>query len=87
MICSDSQSVLSSLAQGTFGSSSEMAAVRDALRRVEGNVVFQWVSGHCGLLGNKEADQAAGEAANLEIRDGELHHVQQPVSYQAAIRP
>jgi hypothetical protein len=40
------------------------------LRGLKGRVCFQWVLAHCGLLGNKRADEKARKYADLGPADG-----------------
>ncbi len=68
---------------GAFDRHPDMGTIRRSLSRLRGDVVFQWVPGHCGLLGNELADQAAKEATTLADDDhGPVGPA--PVSYQAA---
>ena len=80
LICSDSQAALAALDNRLTGSSSDMGAVRQRLRLVRCSVFFQWVPGHCGLLGNELADQAAREAAT----DRSGRYPPLPVSFASA---
>ena len=50
---------------------------------MNGEVVFQWVPAHCGLLGNEGADQAAKEAASSP-EEGGPDQRPQPLSFRAA---
>ena len=43
-----------------------------AIKHSTSKVVFQWVPGHRGIKGNKEADQAAREAAKLTQEEAPL---------------
>ena len=62
-----------------IGKNYEISCVKQCLRMVRCSVSFQWVPGHCGLLGNDLADQAAREAA----ADQSGRH-NMPVSFAAA---
>ena len=61
-----------------------MGDLEQALRRVMGEVVFQWIPGHAGFLGNERADQEAKLAATSPAAgaSGALPRV--PVSFRAA---
>ena len=78
LICSDSKAALAALDSGSPGVGSNLSYVRQLLGQVRSTVLLQWVPGHCGLLGNEWADQAAKEAA--ADRAGEPR----PVSWAAA---
>jgi ribonuclease HI len=85
LVCSDSRSALVSLGSGSSAANPIMGKLRQSLRDVRGRVVFQWVPGHCGLLGNEMADQAAGEASRMRTEGGDWEAVPPaPVSFQAA---
>jgi hypothetical protein len=51
-------------------SHSVLAPLQARLRSLKGRVCFQWVPAHCGLLGNKRADEEAKKAAGLGPDDG-----------------
>jgi ribonuclease HI len=83
LVCSDSMSALAALrARPKPGDYGPLARARELLRRVTGEVVFQWVPGHCGLLGNEVADQAAREAT-LPPEEGGPAQRPLPVSFRA----
>ena len=68
MIVTDSQAGLRAL-QGVNGGwenprVARVASAGRALGREGKKLVFVWVPGHCGLVGNEWADAAAGEAAS-----------------------
>ena len=66
MVVSDSQAALRALAAGGGGWLPEILARGRRIGRELGNMgkemVFVWVPGHCGLIGNEWADAAAGQA-------------------------
>jgi hypothetical protein len=47
-----------------------LALLRARSRGLKGRVCFQWVSAHCGLLGDKRADEEARKSAGLGPDDG-----------------
>ena len=82
LICSDSQSALSALRKGELKDYPTLAEVVGVLKSVSCEVLFQWVPGHCGLLGNEKADQVARESALAGRRDGRSQTA--PISLKAA---
>jgi hypothetical protein len=70
LICSDSQWALNVLKEIGHSAHSALAPLRACLRGLKGRVCFQWVPAHCGLLGNKRADEEARKAADLGPADG-----------------
>jgi ribonuclease HI len=70
LICSDSQWALNALNESGHSAHSVLAPLRARLRGLKGCVCFQWVPAHCGLLGNKRADEEARKAADLGPDDG-----------------
>ena len=62
LVCSDSLSALTAL-DSCLASKGPLGPVIQQLRQVRCSVSFQWVPGHCGLMGNETADRAAREAA------------------------
>jgi ribonuclease HI len=69
LVCSDSQSALACLEKGVPGKHTLWASIWQLLGEIDGDVLFQWVPGHVGLVGNELADQAAKEAADPEHPD------------------
>ena len=61
LICSDSLSSLAALKGGEKANHPILSLIRDQLELVVCEVMFQWVPGHVGLLGNERADQVAIE--------------------------
>ena len=66
LICTDSQAVLTALKSGKSGTSLALHELRSRLGLVSGEVILQWVPGHCGLAGNELADQAANHARSAD---------------------
>jgi ribonuclease HI len=62
LICSDSQWALNALNESGHSSHSVLAPLWARLRGLKGRVCFEWVPAHCGLLGNKRADEEASKA-------------------------
>jgi ribonuclease HI len=79
LICSDCRSALSALSAGVSESDPLLGQLRRSLRRVAGEVVFQWVPGHCGLFGNELADLAARTATHRTALGNDA-----PVTFAAA---
>jgi hypothetical protein len=70
LICSDSHWALNALKESGHSSHSVLAPLQAFLKGLKGRVCFQWVPAHCGLLGNKRADDEAMRAVNLGPDDG-----------------
>jgi ribonuclease HI len=70
LICSDSRWALNALKESGHSTHSVLAPLRARLRGFKGRVCFQWVPAHCGLVGNKRADEEARKAADLGPADG-----------------
>ena len=84
LVASDSQSVLSAVCNGSLNSHQTLGDLKLLLQKVKGEVVLQWVPGHCGLAGNERADQEARRAASTDPTGNAGPRAQVPVSYQAA---
>jgi hypothetical protein len=69
LICSDSQWALNALKENGHSAHSVLAPLQARLRGLKSSICFQWVLGHCGLLGNKRADEEARKAADLSPAD------------------
>ena len=69
VICTDSQSALSSLRAGPAEQTTPMGVQiwRDLTTLAQGNrqIHLQWIPSHCGILGNEKADELAKEASAL----------------------
>jgi hypothetical protein len=61
---------LNALKESGHPSHSVLAPLRAHLRGLKGRVCFQCVPAHCGLLGNKRADEEARKAAGLGSEEG-----------------
>ena len=85
LVCSDSRSALAALGGGSRHSHHSLGDLVQVLRQVQGEVVFQWVPGHCGFLGNERADQEAGLATSPDVADTSEAQPRVPVSYRAAM--
>jgi hypothetical protein len=70
LLVSDSQFALNALKESGHSAHSVLAPLRARLRSLKGCVCFQWVPAHCGLLGNKRADEEARRADDLGPADG-----------------
>jgi hypothetical protein len=70
LICSDSHWALNAIKESGHLSHSILAPLQACLRGLKGRVSFQWVPAHCGLLGNKRADEEARMTAGLGPDDG-----------------
>ena len=70
VVCTDSQSALSSLRDGPAAQSSPLGiAIWRSLRGLaagDRRIHLQWVPSHCGLAGNERADAIAKEASSLD---------------------
>ena len=84
LVCSDSRSALAAIDGGSLHSHPFMGDLVRSLRRVSGSVVFQWVPGHSGFLGNERADQEARLAATAPAAGDSEALPRVPVSYSAA---
>lgn len=85
LVCSDSRSALAAMEGGSLHSHQLLGELEQSLRRVNGEVVFQWVPGHSGFVGNERADQEARRAAALLTGAGDSEaQPWVPVSYRAA---
>jgi ribonuclease HI len=73
VICSDSQSLLTSI--DTLNPDTN--DIRSMLDSLHGKTYFHWVPGHTNIPGNEYADRAAKEAAKLQ----ELENNPVPVGY------
>ena len=62
MVCSDSQSLMLALEGSGKSDKAGVAEVRRGLFSLNREVLLQWVPGHCGLIGNEWADDAANSA-------------------------
>ena len=69
LICSDSRAALATMGSLSFGRSSGTASLWLRQQAAQGSYTFQWVPGHCGLLGNEMADAYAKQAARLVGRN------------------
>ena len=65
LVCSDSQSLLTSLVSG----SADTSHIRAILDSLSGHVNIQWIPSHIDIPGNELADTAAKEATQLPARD------------------
>jgi hypothetical protein len=70
LICSDNQWALNALKESGHSAHSILFPLRARLRGLGAHVCFQWVPAHCGLLGNKRADEEARKAADFSPDDG-----------------
>lgn len=61
VIFSDSLSVLQAHKRHNFANKL-VIRIHRLLSRIEGHVTFEWVPGHCNIVGNEAADRAAREA-------------------------
>lgn len=83
LICSDSRSALVTIESGSLHRHHFLGDLEQALRRVRGAVVFQWIPGHSGSLGNERADQEAGRQAPPAAETSEAL-TRLPMSYRTA---
>jgi ribonuclease HI len=84
LVCSDSRSALAVLDGGSLNSHHLFGELEQSLRRVRGEVVFQWIPGHSGFIGNERADQEAKAAATPPAAFDPEAQPRVPVSYRAA---
>ena len=68
-VMADFLSALSALRKGELKDHPTLVQVVSILKSNPCEVLFQWVPGHCGLLGNEGADKVAREAALAGRRD------------------
>ena len=84
LVCSDSRSALAALDSGSLHSHHLLRGLEQALYRVSGEVVFQWVPGHSGFLGNERADQEAKLATLPPADPASEASPRVPVSFASA---
>ena len=84
LICTDNLSSLSALKGGALKDHPILLhlQLRSVLCSLPCTVLFQWVPGHCGLRGNKKADQVAKAAA--WAGRGEVQSQTAPITFRAA---
>ena len=87
LICSDSQAALSALEGPGKEDDSDISTVRNRLASVKPRISMQWIPGHCGIIGNEWADNAAGVAATTVASLPPLYpDTQTPLISYAAVK-
>jgi kelch-like protein 2/3 len=77
LICSDSLSCLQALKNKQFKSPIilEIVGLYNSLILNQCEIVFCWIPGHVGILGNTKADQLAKDALQLDVSPSTIPHL------------